>query len=70
MIYGASGATGRMVVAEAVRRGHRPLLAGRDAAERIAGAPPGALTPAQAFGPDFALAVEGTRRIDAPEEAS
>ncbi len=29
MIYGAYGFTGRLVAAEAVRRGHRPLLAGR-----------------------------------------
>lgn len=32
MIYGAYGYTGRLVAAEAVRRGHRPLLAGRDGA--------------------------------------
>ncbi len=31
MIYGAYGFTGRLLVAEAVRRGHRPVLAGRDA---------------------------------------
>ena len=30
MIYGAYGATGRMIAHEAVRRGHHPLLAGRD----------------------------------------
>lgn len=35
MIYGATGFTGALVVAEAVRRGHRPLLAGRSA-ERLA----------------------------------
>jgi short subunit dehydrogenase-like uncharacterized protein len=29
MIYGATGYTGRLVAEEAVRRGHRPLLAGR-----------------------------------------
>lgn len=33
MIYGANGYTGRMVVEEAVRRGLRPVLAGRNAAE-------------------------------------
>lgn len=33
MIYGANGYTGRMVVAEAVRRGMRPILAGRNRAE-------------------------------------
>jgi short subunit dehydrogenase-like uncharacterized protein len=30
LIYGATGYTGRLVVDEAVRRGHRPILAGRD----------------------------------------
>lgn len=30
MIYGAYGYSGRLVVEEAVKRGHRPLLAGRD----------------------------------------
>jgi len=35
MIYGANGYTGRLVVEEAVKRGHRPLLAGRSA-ERVA----------------------------------
>jgi short subunit dehydrogenase-like uncharacterized protein len=29
MIYGANGYTGRLVVKEAVKRGHRPILAGR-----------------------------------------
>jgi short subunit dehydrogenase-like uncharacterized protein len=32
MIYGANGYTGRLIVQEAVRRGARPLLAGRNAA--------------------------------------
>lgn len=32
VIYGSYGYTGRLVVAEALARGHRPLLAGRDAA--------------------------------------
>lgn len=32
MIYGANGYTGRMIVEEAVRRGLRPVLAGRNAA--------------------------------------
>jgi short subunit dehydrogenase-like uncharacterized protein len=31
MIYGANGYTGALVAEEAVRRGHRPLLAGRNA---------------------------------------
>jgi short subunit dehydrogenase-like uncharacterized protein len=30
MLYGAYGTTGRLILEEAVRRGHRPLLAGRD----------------------------------------
>ena len=33
MIYGAYGFTGKLLVAEAVRRGHRPVLAGRNAAK-------------------------------------
>jgi short subunit dehydrogenase-like uncharacterized protein len=32
MLYGAYGATGRLILEEALRRGHRPVLAGRDAA--------------------------------------
>ena len=30
MLYGAYGFTGRLLLAEAVRRGHRPVLAGRN----------------------------------------
>src|SRR6516164_1896439 len=30
MLYGAYGRTGRLILDEALRRGHRPLLAGRD----------------------------------------
>src|SRR5688500_15029619 len=33
MIYGAYGYTGDLIAREAVRRGHHPLLAGRDAAK-------------------------------------
>jgi short subunit dehydrogenase-like uncharacterized protein len=33
MIYGANGYTGELIAREAVRRGHRPVLAGRRAAE-------------------------------------
>ncbi|MEP6985562.1 MAG: saccharopine dehydrogenase NADP-binding domain-containing protein, partial [Chloroflexota bacterium] len=33
MIYGATGYTGKLVAEEAVRRGHKPLLAGRSAAK-------------------------------------
>jgi putative NADH-flavin reductase len=36
MLYGAYGSTGRLILDEAVRRGHRPLLAGRDAAQLAA----------------------------------
>ena len=31
LIYGANGYTGELIAREAVRRGHRPILAGRDA---------------------------------------
>lgn len=34
MLYGAYGLTGRLILAEALRRGHRPVLTGRDA-ERL-----------------------------------
>src|SRR5690242_1959054 len=30
MIYGANGYTGRLILAEAVRRGHHPVVGGRD----------------------------------------
>lgn len=33
MIYGATGYTGNLIAEEAVRRGHSPILAGRDAAK-------------------------------------
>ena len=33
ILYGASGFTGQLLAEEAVRRGHRPLLAGRNAAK-------------------------------------
>ena len=36
MLYGAYGFTGRLLLAEAVRRGHRPVLAGRNAAKLAA----------------------------------
>lgn len=36
LLYGAYGFTGRLLVAEAVRRGHRPVLAGRNAAKLAA----------------------------------
>jgi short subunit dehydrogenase-like uncharacterized protein len=33
MLYGAYGSTGRLILDEALRRGHRPILAGRDSAQ-------------------------------------
>jgi short subunit dehydrogenase-like uncharacterized protein len=33
MLYGAYGRTGRLILDEALRRGHRPMLAGRDPAK-------------------------------------
>jgi short subunit dehydrogenase-like uncharacterized protein len=33
LLYGAYGYTGRLIIEEAVRRGHRPVLAGRNAAK-------------------------------------
>ena len=33
MIYGANGYTGELIAREAVKRGHRPILAGRNAAQ-------------------------------------
>ena len=29
MLYGANGYTGRLIIEEALKRGHRPVLAGR-----------------------------------------
>jgi short subunit dehydrogenase-like uncharacterized protein len=36
MLYGAYGTTGRLILDEALRRGHRPVLAGRDSAQLTA----------------------------------
>ena len=36
MLYGAYGSTGRLILDEALRRGHRPVLAGRDGAQLAA----------------------------------
>ena len=36
MLYGAYGSTGRLILDEAQRRGHRPILAGRDSAQLLA----------------------------------
>jgi short subunit dehydrogenase-like uncharacterized protein len=36
MLYGAYGKTGRLVLDEALRRGHRPVLAGRDSTQLAA----------------------------------
>ena len=51
MVYGANGYTGRMIVAEAVKRGLRPVLAGRNSAELQAIAAPHDL-PVRVFGLD------------------
>ncbi len=51
MVYGANGYTGRMIVEEAVRRGLRPVIAGRNAAELKAIAGPLDL-PVRVFGLD------------------
>ncbi|PRH82574.1 saccharopine dehydrogenase family protein [Arenimonas caeni] len=56
MIYGANGYTGRMVVEEAVRRGLRPVLAGRNAAELEAMAQAHGL-PVRAFALDNPVAL-------------
>jgi short subunit dehydrogenase-like uncharacterized protein len=57
MIYGANGYTGKLVVEEAVKRGLRPVLAGRNAdALRELAAPHG--LPVRAFGLDDAHVVE------------
>jgi short subunit dehydrogenase-like uncharacterized protein len=56
MIYGANGYTGKLVVEEAVKRGLRPVLAGRNAdALRELAAPHG--LPVRAFGLDDAHVV-------------
>src|SRR5262252_1934429 len=36
MLYGANGRSGRLILDEALRRGHRPVLAGRDGAKLTA----------------------------------
>ena len=56
MIYGANGYTGKLVVEEAVRRGLRPVLAGRSAQALQALAAPHGL-PVRAFGLDDAQAL-------------
>lgn len=56
MIYGANGYTGKLVVEEAVRRGLRPVLAGRNATALEAIAQPHGL-PVRAFALDNAAAV-------------
>lgn len=56
MIYGANGYTGKLVVEEALRRGLRPVLAGRNAAALEAIAQPHGL-PVRAFALDDAAAV-------------
>lgn len=56
MIYGANGYTGRLLLTEAVRRGLRPIVAGRRAAEVEALAREVGL-PARSFGLDSAATV-------------
>jgi len=56
MIYGANGYTGKLIVGEAVRRGLRPVLAGRNAAALEALAQPHGL-PVRVFALDNAAAV-------------
>ena len=62
MIYGANGYTGRMMVEEAVKRGLRPVLAGRSAASLEPLAQKHGL-PVRAFALDNAQAL--SRRIAA-----
>src|SRR6185295_251734 len=66
MLYGASGTTGRLIAAEAVRRGHFPVLAGRDAAklqqlQRITGLEVAHLPLEQ--GPELRAALSGVQCV-------
>jgi short subunit dehydrogenase-like uncharacterized protein len=36
MLYGAYGRTGRLILDEALRRSHRPILSGRDRVQLLA----------------------------------
>lgn len=62
MIYGATGYTGRLIVAEAVAQGLKPVVAGRDAAKLAAIAGPAGL-PSRVFelpsAEDAAAALDG-----------
>ncbi len=74
LIYGAYGCTGRLVTAEAGRRGLRTVLAGRrrepleavELAVRVerGEAPAGFQTPAMAFGPDLPVEMGWRERTD------
>ena len=61
MLYGAYGFTGRLLVDEALRRGHRPLLAGRDGTRLAALAKPHGLE-------WLAIDLEETKRLAAAVE--
>ncbi|MFW5691635.1 MAG: saccharopine dehydrogenase family protein [Chloroflexota bacterium] len=61
MIYGATGYTGKLLVAEAVKRGYRPVIAGRSAEKLKAIAAPHGLA-WQAFPVDNVVAVADALR--------
>jgi saccharopine dehydrogenase (NAD+, L-lysine-forming) len=62
MIYGATGYTGRLIAEEAVKRGHKPILAGRDARKLQSMAESLGLD-SIAFGiPDSSAALRGLQR--------
>jgi len=70
LLYGSYGYTGSLIVAEALQRGLRPLLAGRDAHGLAGQAPPGFQTPGKAYGPDFILGLPGVQREDLAGEGA
>jgi short subunit dehydrogenase-like uncharacterized protein len=64
MIYGATGYTGRLIAEEAVKRGHKPILAGRNARKLQPMAESLSLDYI-AFGiPDSSAAMRGLQRAD------
>jgi short subunit dehydrogenase-like uncharacterized protein len=64
MIYGATGYTGRLIAEEAVKRGHKPILAGRNARKLQSMAESLGLDYI-AFGiPDSSAAMRGLQRAD------
>lgn len=56
ILYGANGYTGELIAREAVRRGHRPVLAGRDA-QKVAALARELGLPSRIFGLDDAAAL-------------